>query len=275
MEERWTPSGVRLRRAAESPGRWNWLLVPGGPGLGSESLAGLVEACALPGTVWLVDLPGDGSNRGVPAVPPGPFLRWPQALVEALDGLEHVVAVGHSTGGMFLLSVPELAERLAGLALISSAPHAGWRPRFECWAAAHPLPGVDAAAERYAAAPDDRTLRELTLEAAPWNFTPAGLTRGRALLEGLPYCQEAVAWADAHFDADYRASWLPSDLPALIVGGAEDHVVDQSLWQRTEGLTGRRILRHSVAGAGHFPWIDNPGGVRDAFAALVDALRRG
>ncbi|MEY9872030.1 pimeloyl-ACP methyl ester carboxylesterase [Streptacidiphilus sp. MAP12-33] len=80
MEERWTSSGVRLRRASLSPGRWNWLLVPGGPGLGSESLAGLVDPEAMPGTVWLVDLPGDGSNQG---------FSGPQVVRRTVEGAGH------------------------------------------------------------------------------------------------------------------------------------------------------------------------------------------
>lgn len=268
MEERWTSAGVRLRRAAQRPGPWNWLFVPGGPGLGSESLAGLVGAADVPGTAWLVDLPGDGSNRG-PAVPGFPFEGWPGVLAEAVEGLEHVVMVGHSTGGMFVLSVPELEPRLAGLVLVSSAPHAGWRPVFEQWAAAHPLPGVVEAGERYGAAPGDGTLRDLTVAAAAWNFTAAGLSDGRKLLEGLPYCHEAVAWADEHFDANYRALWTPQTLPTLIISGAEDRVVDQSLWAHDPGFTGPNTLHRTIADAAHFPWIENPDAVRDAFADLV------
>ncbi|WP_330318671.1 hypothetical protein OG301_04335 [Streptomyces platensis] len=39
--EFWTRSGVRLRALSRRAGRWNWLFVPGGPGLGSESVRGL------------------------------------------------------------------------------------------------------------------------------------------------------------------------------------------------------------------------------------------
>ncbi|MBA3488707.1 MAG: hypothetical protein H0T78_04040, partial [Longispora sp.] len=62
-EPLWTRSGVRLTLAFSKPGRWNWLFVPGGPGTGSESLSSLVRMVSLPGSGWLVDLPGDGSNR--------------------------------------------------------------------------------------------------------------------------------------------------------------------------------------------------------------------
>ncbi|MFJ9471553.1 alpha/beta fold hydrolase [Streptomyces caniferus] len=271
-QERWTASGVRLRRVSSGDGRGNWLFVPGGPGLGSESLHGLVAAARVPGSAWLVDLPGDGSNRGLPAVPADPYAQWPGVLAEAAQALDEVVMVGHSTGGMFLLSVPELAAQLAGLVLISSAPHAGWRPGFARHAQDHPLPEVDAAAERHARQPDDRTLRALTLAAAPWNFSPSASAEGRALLSGLPYCHDAVAWADAHFDDDYRARWAPRTLPTLIVSGDRDHIVDQRLWQDEPGFQGPHVLHRRIADAGHFPWVENPEAVRTAFADLAARL---
>jgi hypothetical protein len=57
-----TASGVRLRPVAERPGDLTWLLLPGGPGSGSESLLGLAEAIGVPDVTWLCDLPGDGSH---------------------------------------------------------------------------------------------------------------------------------------------------------------------------------------------------------------------
>ncbi|MFF9155212.1 alpha/beta fold hydrolase [Streptomyces sp. NPDC014846] len=276
--DRWTRSGVRLRRVSRGEERWNWLFVPGGPGLGSESVRGLACTADVPGSVWLVDLPGDGSNRGVPQVPSRMYDLWPGVLAEAVEAFDDVIVVGHSTGGMFLLSVPELEGKVAGLCLVSSAPHAGWRQTFGDWAATHPIHGLDEVAAAYARTPSDESLRRLTLAAAEWNFTPAGLAAGRAVLEDLPYCQDAVAWADAHFDDVYRARWKPgSGEPAtLILSGAEDHVVDQSLWQDDAAFDHPRVLRRTIEGGGHFPWIENPEAVRSAFAeltALVDGHR--
>lgn len=280
-QDRWTRSGVRLRRVSTGAGRWNWLFVPGGPGLGSESVLGLARAARVPGTVWLVDLPGDGSNRAAPGAPDHPYDRWPDVLAEAAEALDEVVMVGHSTGGMFMLSVPELEPHLVGMALVSSAPHDGWRPAFTRWAEAHPVPGLEAVAAGYAREPDDGTLRALTLAAAPWSFTPRGLAAGRAALADLPYCHDAVAWADSHFDDGYRARWTPRGLPVLIISGALDHVVDQSLWQDDSlwpdhaAFGGPRVLRRTIDGAGHFPWIENPQAVGAAFAGLTAMLEGG
>ncbi|MFJ9411514.1 alpha/beta fold hydrolase [Streptomyces sp. NPDC101393] len=273
-QEQRTRSGVRLRRVASGAGRWNWLFLPGGPGLGSQSLQSLVEVVQVPGSVWLVDLPGDGSHRDLPGVP-DPYAHWPDVLVEAAQALDDVVMVGHSTGGMFMLSVPELEEHLAGMALVSSAPHAGWRTAFARYAQDHPIPAVDTAAERYAAHPNDQNLRDLTLAAAPWNFSEAALAEGRSLLEGLPYHHAAVAWADAHFDDTYQARWSPQALPTLIVSGAQDQVVTQHLWQTEPAFTGPHILRRRIEGGGHFPWIENPEAVRASFTDLTEHLDNG
>lgn len=274
--DHWTRSGVRLRRDSQREGKWNWLFVPGGPGLGSESVTGLARAAELPGTVWLIDLPGDGSNRGVSQVSQRPYTLWPGVLAEVADELDEIVMVGHSTGAMFMLSVPELADRLVGMALVSSAPHAGWRRTFGSWAEAHPLPGLKDAAQAYAMEPNDRTLRDLTLAAAAWNFTAAGLAEGHDLLEHLPYCQDAVAWAEANFDDDYLAKWKPrgSKPATLIVSGAEDHVVDQRLWQHDPAFNQPHTLKRTIENAGHFPWIENPHAVRTAFEDFVDLLER-
>jgi pimeloyl-ACP methyl ester carboxylesterase len=72
-----------MRRARRSPGPWNWLFFPGGPGIGSESLLELVAAADCPGTSWLVDLPGDGSNVDAPGAPADPYRLWPHVLLPA------------------------------------------------------------------------------------------------------------------------------------------------------------------------------------------------
>ncbi|EUA07840.1 alpha/beta hydrolase family protein [Mycobacterium kansasii 662] len=127
----WTTSGLRLRRRASRAGDLNWLFLPGGPGIGSESLHELVDTVDVPGCSWMVDLPGDGSNVNAPGAPADPYDLWPQVLLEAAHAVAHPVFVGHSTGGEYLLSVPALDGCLAGLALVSTAPDASWIPVFE------------------------------------------------------------------------------------------------------------------------------------------------
>lgn len=262
-----TPSGVRLRRRRQSPGDINWLLLPGGPGIGSESLNELADSISVPGNIWLVDLPGDGSNDAPPIPDTDYFKHWPSVLFEAVDLLPNCIYVGHSTGGMYLLSVPELESKIIGLVLISTAPDASWHSRYVEMTREKPLPEFDVAMQQFEREQTNETLREIAVASAPWNFTSEGLSRGRDLLARMPYNLAAVEWSDRHFDHTYVAQWWPQSLPTLIVSGADDRIVDQSLWDNPK-FEGENILRRSIRDAAHFPWIENRDAVQEAFADL-------
>jgi pimeloyl-ACP methyl ester carboxylesterase len=263
-----TPTGVRLRQLSARAGDLNWLLLPGGPGIGSESLVELAEVLDVPGAIWLVDLPGDGSNRHPPGAPPDPYTLWPQVVVEAAQALTDVVFVGHSTGGMYLLATPELEHHIRGLVLLDTAPDASWHPRYVEMTSRHPLAAVDAAAAVYEQDKRDENIAAVAVASAEWNFTPAALEAGRALLARMPYNSAAVDWSDANFDHSYRALWWPRSVPVLILAGAEDLIVWQGSWD-DERFRTPNVVRRTVSGAGHFPWIDNPGAVGAAFAEFA------
>lgn len=272
-ETHYTPSGVRLRRRGLRPGPLNWLLLPGGPGLGSESLHELVDTLDVPGAIWMVDLPGDGSNRIPPGAPEDVFSVWPRAVVEAAQAVPNAVFVGHSTGGMYLLDTPELAPLLKGLALLDTAPDASWHARFVAMTEAFPLPDVDAAAAIYESNRGDDTIAALAVASAPWNFAPAGVEAGRKLLAHMPYNNAAVEWSEAHFDHVYQARWWPETIPVLRIAGAHDRIVWQGGWDAPRFQTTNVIVR-AIADAGHFPWIENPAAVREAFGALAEQIQQ-
>jgi pimeloyl-ACP methyl ester carboxylesterase len=270
----YTPSGVRLRQHSIRPGPLNWLLLPGGPGLGSQSLEELANALTVPGIIWLVDLPGDGSNRHPPTGTANLFCNWPKVVVEAAQALPNVVFAGHSTGGMYLLSTPELAPYILGLALLDTAPDASWHPRFVAMAGAHPLPSVDRASRLYEAEHCDQHLAAIAVAAADWNFTPAGLAVGRELLRRLPYNRAAVEWSEANFDHVYTAKWWPDSIPVLILAGSDDRVVWQGGWDDARFKTAH-VWTKIIPGAGHFPWIENPSAVDVAFNELAERVKNG
>jgi|SRR5215217_374289 len=270
-ETRFTPSGVRLRRHSSRPGDLNWLLLPGGPGIGSESLQELADAIDVPGAVWLVDLPGDGSNLAPPGAPANVFEAWPHAVVEAARALPNPVFAGHSTGGMYLLATPELASLLKGLVLLDTAPDAAWHARFVEMTQRCPLPEVDAAAAAYEADRRDANIAAITVASAPWNFAPAGLEAGRALLGRMPYNGAAIDWSEAEFDHVYAARWWPKDMPVLRLAGDDDRIVWQGGWDTARYQT-PNVIDRAIAGGGHFPWIENPMAVRAAFAEFAERL---
>ncbi|RKP51272.1 alpha/beta hydrolase [Trinickia fusca] len=270
LEEHFTPAAVRLRLCKSQPGPFNWLLLPGGPGIGSESLAGLAACLDVPGAIWLVDLPGDGSNV---ALPPADecYRHWPKVLLEAAQALPNCIYVGHSTGGMYLLSVPELEDHICGLVLISSAPDAGWRERFGEMVSDNPLPAVESASHRFETCRSNETLRELTLAAAEWNFTPDGLAAGRRLLATLPFNLAAVDWSESNFEAQYTAKWWPRATPVLILSGSEDRIVAQNCWESSH-FRDKNVTWTKIDCAGHFPWVEQPSAVAAAFSDLARVI---
>ena len=263
MTTRYTRSGVRMRLHSQREGTLNWLLLPGGPGIGSESLQELADAMAVPGAIWLVDLPGDGSNLAGEGS--DPFAAWPQVLLEAAEALPDVIYAGHSTGGMYLLSTPALHGRIRGLALLDTAPDCSWHPEYVAMTQRDPLPAFDRAVAAYEADPTLQHLTTLVVASAEWNFEPAALTAGRELLGRMPYNGAAIAWSDAHFDHLYCAQWWPTDIPVLRLWGDNDRIVSQQAWQAPQYATDNVVAR-AIPGAGHFPWIENPAAVRAAFA---------
>ena len=269
-----TPSGVRLRRHSARAGALNWLLLPGGPGIGSESLQELADALDVPGAIWLVDLPGDGSNRTPPGASADPFSAWPQVVVEAAQCLPNVVFTGYSTGGMYLLATSALESHIRGLALLDTAPDAAWHAHFVKMAAQNPLPAVEAATALYEKDRRDETIAAIAVASAEWNFTEVGLAAGRELLARMPYNSAAVDWSEAHFDHIYKAAWWPRSIPVLVLAGAEDRIVWQGGWEHEAFRTPNALFR-SAPGAGHFPWIENSAAVTSAFRELAERITPG
>jgi pimeloyl-ACP methyl ester carboxylesterase len=268
-----TSSGVRLRRRVQHSGDLNWLLLPGGPGIGSESLHELADTLDVPGCIWMVDLPGDGSNTVPPNATEDPFEHWPNVLVEAATTLQNCVYVGHSTGGMYLLSTPELEANVVGLALLSTAPDASWRSHYIATTQQQPLPKVDAAMAAYEKEPSYARLCDLCVASAEWNFSPAALEVGRDLLGRMPYNRAPLEWSDLNFDNTYFSAWWPSDLPTLILAGDHDRIVGQEGWKDPK-FGGANVQRVAIEGAGHFPWIENPSAVRREFVRFAEAILR-
>src|ERR1700689_2529311 len=61
-EYMWDEHGTRYNLVQSNPGAYNWLFVPGGAGADSSYYLPMLEVLKLPGKVWLIDFPGNGSN---------------------------------------------------------------------------------------------------------------------------------------------------------------------------------------------------------------------
>lgn len=172
----WTKSKARLKFIQANPGKnYNWLFIPGGPGLGSESLNGLAEILHLPGSVWHVGFPGDGSNTTENDT--AAFANWSQALIEAVNTFPNVILVAHSSGGMFALATPALKDILVGLVLMDSAPNANWQRFFSEYVQQNPIIEAEKLQELYDANPSNETLKQLTVACAAYFSTKKACIR--------------------------------------------------------------------------------------------------
>ena len=264
----WTQSGARLQqlRVAKEES-YNWLFLPGGPGLGSESLTGLPEILDVPGALWLLDLPGDGSNTTDNNA--AAFANWSDALVEAVNSLSNVILVAHSTGGMYALATPALKDILSGLVLMDSAPNANWQTYFSHYIQEHPLPQALEAQKAYNANPSNETLKQLTLACTSYFLSSQGLIKYFGLFASLPYNHQVCDWSAQHFDHIYKAQWVPDNMPALIFAGAQDHLTPLSLFRVTQEFHHENIVLREVDYAAHFPWLDNPAMVKQLFTEFA------
>ena len=267
----WTQSRARLQLVHGSKKEHlNWLFLPGGPGLGSESLIPLLNILELPGNMWRLDLPGDGSTT-TPNNSKS-FSFWSSALIEAVGRVERVILVAHSTGGMLALSLPEIEDLLHGLILLDSAPSSEWQILFAEAVKNFPIPELEILQKKHQEAPSNKTLKALTLASAPYLFTPKGQVSGVEMLNILPYNYETCQWSEEHFDNTYRAKWVPRNIPTLILNGEKDLVTPQKLFTEKKEWHRSNIIFKSIADAGHFPWIENPQAVISAFKEWTSSI---
>jgi pimeloyl-ACP methyl ester carboxylesterase len=269
----WTKLKARLQLIKSNPGEdFNWLFLPGGPGLGSESLQLLTKNLNLPGTIWHLDLPGDGSNHT--SNDEKYFSRWSDALLEATSALNNVILVAHSTGGMYVLASPKLEKTIIGLVLMDSAPDASWLNEFTQYAMTHPIKQAQKLQAQYAKIPSNALLKRLTIASASYLFTKSGLRKGISILKTLPFNYKVCEWSNLNFDQKYKAKWAPKDIPTLILAGEKDQIIPLKYFIKSKKFNRKNIIFKSIKGAGHYPWVENPKQIAHAFHEYVRLLQR-
>lgn len=274
MLEKYTPAGARLRckYPKECDSKLSFLMLPGGPGLGSESLDELNALLSnnLRSSVWLLDLPNDGSNRK----PTYDFSNWKQALVEAVSEIDHVVLVGHSTGGMYIQDTPELEHMLSGLVLMNSAPNHHWKADFEEYASLNPIPEIFDILHAFEQNPSDELLKQITILSRKYCFTPNFLEQGKRFFQRLPMNYKSFLYSEQNFDNIYQARWVPKEIPTLIFSGEFDVITPVNMYRSLPEYSKENMSIEIIKNAAHFPWIENPDDVLDLFISFEELLYR-
>lgn len=269
----WTADGARLQLVnTQASNNVNWILLPGGPGDGTEYLQGLASKLKLPGNTWLLDLPGNGSNEL--AGKTVDFNQWPKYLVAAVASLPNVVLVAHSFGGMLALSSPELQQHLKGLVLISTAPDNSYQQASEQLTKQLHIPGFDAEKHYYLVEHhDDAGLKHVNIAIAKnYDFTPKFAQQGEALVTNMSYSHKAFDWGLNKFIPNYKALWVPKNIPVLILAGEKDVLIPPNVFLDNAAFHQPNIKLVVIPHAAHYLWIDNAAATFAAITAFAASI---
>lgn len=257
-----------FRKNEEKP--YNWIFFPGGPGADSSYFYSLLEIVTLPGNVWLVDLPGSGSNVGNEISEN--FDRWFELFPAIFEKFENPILVGHSFGGMFPLLFPELENKLKGLIILNSAPSL-WLEEAVNYSRQFNLPDLSKPMQQFTEHPSQKTF-EVALDAcAPYYFPQATLEQGRKLLLQIPFQYlPAVWWQRKAIEMQFCAKWVPQNIPTLLIGSKYDCICPFTLFEKDKRFQRDNVKMSFIEDAGHFPWLENPKAVKNAFGEFISKL---
>lgn len=250
----------RSRPVSGRPATWleagagDPLVLVHGAGGSAEHWAPQLEGLAPASRILAVDLPGHGPPGGAGETSVDAYAGWLDAFATAL-GLERVVLGGHSLGGAIALGAALAAPGwLRGLVLVGTGARLRVLPRLLELLEARPPEGQDLVLGlcRAAGTPPER------LEAV-----------GRALRATPPLVTLGDFLACDRFDVRDRLAAIR--VPTLVVAGAEDRLTPPRYGQfLAETIPGARLVE--VAGAGHFPQLEQPDRVNAAIREFLAGL---
>ncbi len=259
----WTAHHARLQLMSTRAGKmYHWIFLPGGPGLGSEYFHGITRLLDVPGCIWHLDLPGNGSNKRDNG--PDTYAKWTETLLEAVKALESVILVAHSVGGMLALACPELEKELKGLVLLNTSPSCVHREISREIGKDKQLPDREKLLQRYLQNPSEEAMRQYCQESIPYWFTPQAWQAGRKMVEDIPLNYQAYQ-AGREFLARYQALWVPQHLKTLIIMGTHDFVTPPCVFEDCAKFHRPNIWLNTIQNASHFCWVEEPKQVAQAF----------
>ncbi|MCH9611435.1 MAG: hypothetical protein SP1CHLAM42_15260 [Chlamydiales bacterium] len=251
---------VQYTQKSSNPGP-TWLFLPGGPGCHSSYFNSLVELLDLPGSVYLIDMPGNGTDEEID------FNCWFDLFLPMVKRFDNPILVGHSFGGMMPLLFPELEELLSGLVLLHSTPKL-WQE-----AAAQKAEKLGVASNgpemaNFAQNPSQETFAAALDACMPFYFAPENIEKGRAFCKGFPFNYHAAIWGLAKMEEiQFDAKWIPSKVPTLIIGSEYDCICPFELYDSR--FDRGNIEKLYIKDAGHFGWLEKPDVYKEAFNSLL------
>lgn len=264
---------VRYRLYQDNEGApYNWLFFPGGPGADSSYFCSLIDELELPGKVWLIDLPGNGSNVVEGATED--YDQWFELFPNVIKQFDNPILVGHSFGGMFPLLFPELENHLKGFVILNSAPCL-WNEEAVAYAKQFDVPDLSKEMLAFVSNPSQATFEAALDACMPYYFPKHTLEKGRALLAPVA-CryQPAVWWQNKAVELNFAAKWIPQTVPTLIIGSKYDCICPFTLFQKDKRFQRDNVELLYIEDAGHLIWVENPIAAKAAFKKMTARLVR-
>lgn len=247
--------GYRFRALSyDKENKFNLLFLPGGPGLGSEAyLPWLAQKNIQDTNIWLLDFPDDGSNR----IPNVSYENWKTDIIPAIYSLSNVILVAHSFAGMFALTV-DLEDVVSGLIIIDSAPDNSWQAGLPERIKQYKLPDTSDIKAEYLKNKNNENFKKFTV--ASWQYFMMKSSKDFAikLLSNLPYNYHPYDWADKDFHPQFKATWIPKNIPTLIIAGDHDILTPIETFKSDSRFNKQNIKYKLINDASHFPWVEKP-----------------
>ena len=261
---------VRYTIIQEQPdAEFSFIFLPGGPGFDSEYFEGLVKLIDFPGNIYFMDLPGNGSHNVVDA--DYDYNKWLDILPKSLQEFQNPVLVGHSAGGHFALICPELEDILQGLVILNSTPSL-WLEEAAKYAKKFDVPDLIEEMVAFNRNPNQETFDTALAACIPYYFHPDVLSSGRELISKIAFpFQPAVWWQHEAIKRNYNATWIPQNVPTLIINAEYDLMAPYYLFVDDERFQRANIEIIYLEGAGHLPWIEKPEETKNVITKFLES----
>ncbi len=251
----------------------NWLFFPGGPGADSQYLMSLVKLLDISGNIWLIDMPGNGSN--IHNIPDNYDLdTWLAIFPSIIQKFRNPICVGHSFGAMLPLLYPEMENYFLGLVVLNSAPCL-WLEAAVKKAKERNLPDLTPAMSEFTQNPNNETFKNALAACMPYYFPAHSIENGWMLLKNIPFeYLPAVWWQQKAIEINFNAKWIPNNVPMLIIGGEYDSIVPLELFKDDNRFQRKNINIVEIKNAGHMPWIENSIEIKQLFQSFAKTCQQ-
>jgi len=239
--------------------------------MGANYLINFVSKLNLQGSLFIADFPGDGDNHSTEEIR---YEDWKQGLIEVVNSLSPCVLVTHSFSGMFALTIDSLEEFLVGLVIINSAPDNSWMGLIKETVVKYELPNVAEDKKKLYENQTNDQLKLFFYATIPYLFCEHEVPAGKQLLEISSYSVKTRIWADQEFHNSYKYSWIPKELPMLIIGSHDDKLLPIKLFlENTEWSQPHpNINIIELHNTGHFPWLSCFDQINHALLGLTENI---